>query len=182
MKRPVQWVPMEIGSPRSHEGASHAAKHYLALAELWEDVAQDVEVESRPVAILSEHFGDEPPFGGDGLTAAGVARFRALERAYVKGYLTVIHRYIETGIEAARYHTDNANRSIHHIGDGILVELNHRGDLHMRTAYRPALSSLVSVVAYALLPRSLDALARRLRAARHRAGRVMARRLEGEPI
>lgn len=182
MKRPIQWIPMEIGSPRSHEGASHAAKHYLALAELWEDVAQDVEADSRPVAILSEHFREELPFGGDGLTAAGVARFRALERAYVKGYLTVIHRYAETGIEAARYHTDNANRSIHHIGDGIIVELDHRGDFHMRTAYRPVRSSLLTLSEYTRLPNDLDALERRLKTARREAERKLARSLEEDAI
>jgi hypothetical protein len=170
---------MEIGSPRTHEGASHAAKHYLAPAELWEDVAQEVEPDSRPVALLKAHFIGELPFTGDGLTATGVKAFNALERAYVKGYLTVISRSIETGIEAARFRDDNPNRSIHHLGDGVIVELNHRADgLHMRTAYRPIRASLSTTAAYERLPRGLDALSRRLTMARNAAQRILARRLE----
>lgn len=173
-------IPMPLGGSGQHQGTSHAAKHYLAPGELWEDVAQDVEPQSRPAALLSGPLAGVVFWSAAGELDVTNPVLRVLERAYVQGYLRVVDSYLKTGVEQWRPHHEDHGVSVHHLGDGILLELYHRGgELHMRTAYRPLRSALSSASAYALIPKSLEAMMRRLRQARSRAERVIARRPEG---
>ncbi len=170
-------VFMPPGRPGDNKGISHTLKHYLAPFELWEDVAQDVPAPHRPVATLMglELEGHEPwNHWGDNVTPREIDAWPLLAATYEHGYKQVIAAYFASGLEheVRRTRMDPPVR-IAHLGDGIIIQRYDNG-AHLRTAYRSAGVSLQTAEGYARIPRSLDALSRRLNQARCRASRKLA--------
>lgn len=164
---------MPLGRPGEHKGVSHALKHYLNPAELWDDVAQSIAEENVPSMALNS-----PPLEGrDCSKFIGPASsilapdWPHLERLCASGYFEIVREYARTGIESQRtFQKDTTTVLLLHLGDGILLEA-YLPKRQMRSAYRDPGVTLSSPRAYWLLRRDEDALRRRLTQARTRAER-----------
>jgi len=170
-------VFMPPGKPGDNKGICHTLKHYLAPAELWEDVAQTIEPDLRPVAtlMLPELRGQQSwTHWGPHVTRQEIAAWSHLARTFEHGYKQVIADYFASGLEREVYRTRTPpSVRIAHLGDGIIIQRYGNG-AHLRTAYRSPRVSLHTAEAYHLIPRHLDALARRLKQARYHADRALA--------
>jgi hypothetical protein len=177
-------VFMPPGNPGDNKGVSHTLKHYLAPDEVWEDVAQNIPTPYRPVAtLMALELQGHPSWNhwGRNVTPHEVDAWPLLSSTYEHGYKQVIAEYFASGLEhEVRRARMNPPVRIAHLGDGIIIHRYDNGP-HLRTAYRSAGVILHTAEAYARIPRTLDALSRRLKQARSQATRKLALTHDSDP-
>ncbi len=177
----LDFTPLPLGRPGQDLGVSHMLKHYRALDEYWEDLAEDVFEDVRPLAIWRMvPTYDETSCGQ---TPDVTAHWEFMEAATEWGYLKLVLDRVRsldappgTGWVRARN-----GRWKRHVGDGILLlaRWSRRSrTLRMVSAYRWQLPPMLS---YEHVPRSADQRARRaalqaLRADQHIARKVAKQR------
>ena len=86
-------IGLPDGRPGEHAGISHTLKHYLAIAEVWEDLVSE-DIQPRPWSILDtlDHLEPHPSSQWRDPGPEIRHRWSDLSNAHRAGYLAVISR------------------------------------------------------------------------------------------
>jgi hypothetical protein len=142
----------EPGAPGKHLGISHAIKHYLNPAELWDDLADDIDANLRPMNVLRElKIPEPPPLHEKHLEpcAAMRAAWSKFGLVFSQAYGRIVSQYCDQMPPYAwkkwRPLDRLGIRHAAHLGSGILVVVSRsaRHDV-LRTAFRPSPATFVA--------------------------------------
>lgn len=135
----------EPGAPGKHLGISHAIKHYLNPAELWDDLAEDIDANLRPMNVLRElKIPEPPPLHEKHLEpcAAMRAAWSKFGLVFSQAYGKIISQYCNQmppyGWGKWKRIDPGKISHVGHIGAGVVAIIGWQGrhDL-LKTAYRP---------------------------------------------
>jgi len=134
------------GEPGTHKGISHAIKHYLNPAELWDDLADDIDPYLRPQSLLRDLKIPTPPATHEKYREPCDAMRAAWPKfglVFLQAYGRIVSQYCDQmpPYEWKKWRAlDRLGiRHAAHLGSGILVIVS-RSPHHevLRTAFRPS--------------------------------------------
>lgn len=132
-------VPWSDGIPGDRAGIAHTVKHWLDPREMWDDIADGVDIQLRPRAVLEALALHSPWDFAYAPTAPLIARWTTLRAPYRQGYLSVVLAGVTAHAAPPETWTPiDAGRRAAALPGGIFaVVAPSRGEWALVTAHRP---------------------------------------------
>jgi hypothetical protein len=132
-------IPWSDGIPGDRAGIAHTLKHWLDPREMWEDIADAVDAQLRPRAVLDALALPSPWDVAYTPTPELIARWTTLRAAYRQGYLSVVLAGAAAHASLPESWTpiDSGRRAAALPGGIFVVIAPSRGEWALATAHRP---------------------------------------------